>query len=96
MLCPATRRHLAGAAVGDRAAQLRELMRCGHSGSAQAANIPGSPVYGQAGVVQSGKHSYLSWFVGYRGSLAVAVLETGKTASQAAAGLAGAFLKTVG
>ena len=34
--------------------------------------------------------------MGYRGSLAVAVLETGSTASQAAASLAGAFLKTVG
>ncbi len=53
-------------------------------------------MYGQAGVVQSGKHSYLSWFVGYRGSLAVAVLETGSSASQAAAALAGSFLKSVG
>jgi hypothetical protein len=47
-------------------------------------------------VVQSGKHSYLSWFVGYRGSLAVAVLQTGTTASQAAAALAGSFLKSIG
>ncbi len=76
---------------------LRKLMRLSvTSGSAQAANLPGSPVYGQAGVVQAGKHSYLSWFVGYRGSLAVAVLETGKTADQAAAGLAGAFFKAAG
>ena len=62
--------------------ELRQLMRLAvTSGSAQAANLSGAPVYGQAGVVQSGKHSYLSWFVGYRGSLAVAVLETGSTAS---------------
>jgi cell division protein FtsI/penicillin-binding protein 2 len=77
--------------------ELRQLMRLAvTSGSAEAANLPGAPVYGQAGVVPSGKHSYLSWFVGYRGSLAVAVLETGATASQAAAALAGSFLKAVG
>jgi cell division protein FtsI/penicillin-binding protein 2 len=77
--------------------QLRQLMRLAvTSGSAQAANLPGAPVYGQAGVVQSGKHAYLSWFVGYRGSLAVAVLESGSSASQAAAAVAGAFLKSVG
>jgi cell division protein FtsI/penicillin-binding protein 2 len=77
--------------------QLRSLMRLAvTSGSAQAANLPGTPVYGQAGVVQSGQHTYLSWFVGYRGSLAVAVLETGSTAQQAAAALAGNFLSAVG
>jgi len=84
---------LSGADLGE----LRGLMRLAvTSGSARAANLPGTPVYGQAGVVQSGKHSFLSWFVGYRGSLAVAVLETGSSASQAAAALAGSFLKTVG
>ncbi|HEY6493160.1 MAG TPA: penicillin-binding transpeptidase domain-containing protein, partial [Trebonia sp.] len=77
--------------------QLRQLMRLAvTSGSAQAANLPGAPVYGQAGVVQSGQHSYLSWFVGYRGSLAVSVLETGSTPQQAAAALAGTFLNAVG
>jgi cell division protein FtsI/penicillin-binding protein 2 len=77
--------------------ELRGLMRLAvTSGSAHAADLPGTPVYGQAGVVQSGKHSFVSWFVGYRGSLAVAVLETGSTASQAAAVLAGSFLKSVG
>jgi cell division protein FtsI/penicillin-binding protein 2 len=82
---------------GTGLAQLRQLMRLAvTSGTAQGANLPGTPVYGQAGVVQSGKHSYMSWFVGYRGNLAVAVLETGSTASQAAASLAGAFLKSVG
>jgi len=53
-------------------------------------------VYGQAGVVQTGPHAYLSWFVGYRGDLAVAVVETGTRASQAAASLAGTFFKSVG
>jgi cell division protein FtsI/penicillin-binding protein 2 len=82
---------------GSELQELRQLMRLAvTSGSAQAANLPGTPVYGQAGVVQSGPHSYLSWFVGYRGSLAVAVLEKGSTASQAAAALAGNFLKAVG
>jgi cell division protein FtsI/penicillin-binding protein 2 len=77
--------------------ELRQLMRLAvTSGSARAANLPGTPVYGQAGVVQSGKHSFVSWFVGYRGSLAIAVLETGSSASQAAAALAGSFLKSVG
>ncbi|MGH3261798.1 MAG: penicillin-binding transpeptidase domain-containing protein, partial [Trebonia sp.] len=48
--------------------ELRKLMRLAvTSGAARAANLPGTPVYGQADVVQSGKHSYLSWFVGYRG-----------------------------
>jgi cell division protein FtsI/penicillin-binding protein 2 len=77
--------------------QLRQMMRLAvTSGAANAADLPGTPVYGQAGVVQTGKAAYLSWFVGYRGSLAVAVLETGSSASAAAASLAAAFLKTVG
>jgi cell division protein FtsI/penicillin-binding protein 2 len=77
--------------------QLRKLMRLAVvSGSAHAADISGTPVFGQAGVVQSGKHSYLSWFVGYRGSLAVAVLATGTTADQAAAALAGTFFGKAG
>jgi cell division protein FtsI/penicillin-binding protein 2 len=77
--------------------ELRQLMRLAvTSGSAQAADLQGTPVYGQAGVVQSGRNSYLSWFVGYRGNLAVAVLETGSSASQAAAALAGTFFSAVG
>jgi membrane peptidoglycan carboxypeptidase len=77
--------------------QLRQLMRLAvTSGSAHAADRSGTPVFGQAGVVKSGPHSYLSWFVGYRGSLAVAVLETGTTAGQAAAALAGTFFGKAG
>jgi cell division protein FtsI/penicillin-binding protein 2 len=76
--------------------ELRQLMRQAvQSGSARAANVAGEPVYGQAGVVQTGAHAYLSWFVGYRGSMAVAVIETGTTQAQAAAALAGAFLKHI-
>ena len=76
--------------------QLRQLMQLAVAkGAAHAAYVPGTPVYGQAGVVQTGTHSYVSWFVGYRGTTAVAVLETGSTASAAAASLAGTFLKSV-
>jgi cell division protein FtsI/penicillin-binding protein 2 len=81
----------------DSLSELRQLMRLAvKSGAAHPANLPGAQVYGQAGVVKTGTHAYLSWFVGYRGDLAVAAIETGTTASQAAASLAGAFLKTVG
>ncbi len=76
--------------------ELRQLMRQAvQAGSARAANVRGEPVYGQSGVVQTGAHAYLSWFVGYRGSMAVAVIETGTTQAQAAAALAGAFLSHI-
>jgi cell division protein FtsI/penicillin-binding protein 2 len=77
-------------------AELRQLMRLAVvSGAAHQADLPGAKVYGQAGTVKSAASSYLSWFVGYRGDLAVAVIETGTTANQAAAALAGDFLKTL-
>jgi cell division protein FtsI/penicillin-binding protein 2 len=77
--------------------KLRQLMRLAVvSGAAHPAELSGAQVYGQAGTVKAGPHSYLSWFVGYRGDMAVAAIETGTTAGQAAAALAGAFLKTVG
>jgi len=80
---------LSGNGLGD----LRQLMRDAvRSGTAHAANLAGEPVYGQSGVVATGPHAWLSWFVGYRGTTAVAVLETGTTQAQAAAALAGAFL----
>lgn len=73
--------------------ELRQLMRQAvRSGPAHAANVSGSLVYGQAGVVQTGAHAWLSWFAGYQGSTAVAVLETGTSPAQVAASLAGAFL----
>jgi cell division protein FtsI/penicillin-binding protein 2 len=77
--------------------ELRQLMRLAvKSGAARRANLPGAQVYGQAGTVKTAAHSYLSWFVGYRGDLAISAIETGSTANQAAAALAGAFLKAVG
>ncbi|HTU04403.1 MAG TPA: penicillin-binding transpeptidase domain-containing protein, partial [Trebonia sp.] len=76
--------------------ELRQLMRQAvQAGSARGANVSGEPVYGQSGVVQTGAHAYLSWFVGYRGSMAVAAVETGTTPAQAAAALAGTFLSHV-
>jgi cell division protein FtsI/penicillin-binding protein 2 len=75
---------------------LRGLMRDAvQSGSARAANLPGVPVYGQAGVVQTGAHDYLSWFVGYRGELACTVVEATHTQAQAAAVLAATFLSSM-
>jgi cell division protein FtsI/penicillin-binding protein 2 len=74
--------------------ELRQLMRLAVvSGAAHPAELPGAQVYGQAGTVKAGPRSYLSWFVGYRGDVAVAAIETGTTADQAAAALAGAFLE---
>ena len=77
--------------------ELRQLMKLAvKSGAAHRAALRGAQVYGQAGTVKTGAHSYLSWFVGYRGDTAVAAIESGTTANQAAASLAGAFLKTIG
>jgi len=75
---------------------LRGLMRGAvTSGPARVANLPGTPVFGQAGVVQAGTNAWLSWFVGYRGTMAFAVLEAGHTQAQAAASLAASFLSHV-
>ncbi len=76
---------------------LRGLMHeAVQSGPAHAANLSGTPVHGQAGVVQTGPKAWLSWFVGYRGGMAFAVLQTGHTPAQAAASLAASFLSAVG
>ena len=70
---------------------VRGLMRGAvHSGAAQPASRPGPQVYGQVGMVHTGS-AWMSWFVGYRGDIAIAVIETGKTPQLSAAALAGAF-----
>ena len=70
---------------------VRGLMRGAvRSGAAQAASQPGPQVYGQVGLVHTGS-GWTSWFVGYRGDIAIAVIETGKTPQLSAAALAGAF-----
>jgi cell division protein FtsI/penicillin-binding protein 2 len=75
---------------------LRSLMRSAvSSGGAQAANIPGAPVYGQVGLVHSGS-GWMSWFVGYRGNIAFTVIESGRTAELSAAALAGTFVRALG
>lgn len=91
-------------------AALRDLMRTTvDSGAAHAADLPGAPVYGQAGnaplpKVASGsqalsagkghKSQQACWFVGYRGNVAFAVLEIGKPATSAVP-LAAQFLRTL-
>jgi len=70
---------------------LRGLMRGAvRSGAAQAASLPGLQVYGQVGLVHTGS-GWMSWFVGYRGDIAIAAIESGKTPQLSAAALAGAF-----
>jgi cell division protein FtsI/penicillin-binding protein 2 len=78
------------------AAKLRTLMRAGvTSGAARAAAAPGGSVYGVAAqVIQTEKkqHASLSWFVGWQGDVAVAVMtESGDPA--AAAAIAGTFFR---
>jgi cell division protein FtsI/penicillin-binding protein 2 len=75
---------------------LRGLMRSAVlSGAAQAASVPGAPVYGQVGLVHTGS-GWMSWFVGFRGNVAFTVIESGRTSQLSAAALAGAFLSALG
>ena len=75
----------------DMLSGLRGLMRGAvRSGAAHAANLSGAQVYGQVGLVHTGS-GWMSWFVGYRGDIAIAAIESGKTAKLSAAALAGAF-----
>jgi cell division protein FtsI/penicillin-binding protein 2 len=84
---------------------LRDLMRTTvRSGDARQANLPGLPVYGQAGQApipssasggsgtSGSKAQQAWWFVGYRGDVAFAVLEIG-TSSGSAVPLASQFLR---
>jgi cell division protein FtsI/penicillin-binding protein 2 len=65
------------------------------SGAARAARLVGAQVYGQVGLVRSGS-GWMSWFVGFRGDIAFAVIESGRTPRLSAAALAGAFLSAIG
>jgi cell division protein FtsI/penicillin-binding protein 2 len=77
-------------------ATLRTLMRATvQDGVARAADLAGPPVYGQVGTaaVRTGKHPvWASWFVGYRGDVAVAVLELSHSSATSAAPLAAQVL----
>jgi hypothetical protein len=50
-------------------------------------------VFGQVGIVHTSS-GWMSWFAGYRGDIAVAVIQSGKTPRLSAAALAGAFFST--
>ena len=74
---------------------LRALMRSTvQSGAAQQADVAGTPVYGQVGNAPAapGSQLWASWFVGYRGDVAFAVLELTKSPSTSAVPLGAAFL----
>jgi len=66
-----------------------------HQGAARQADLAGLPVYGQVGTVldRPGKHPvWATWFVGYRGDVAIAVLELSRSASMSAVPLASRVL----
>jgi cell division protein FtsI/penicillin-binding protein 2 len=72
---------------------LRTLMRSTvTSGAGQAANVAGAAVYGQVGSAPDGSGHWSSWFVGFQGNVAFAVVELTNSASVSAAPLAGHFL----
>jgi cell division protein FtsI/penicillin-binding protein 2 len=77
-------------------ATLRALMRASVSkGAARDADLAGQPVHGQVGTVavRAGKNPvWASWFVGYRGDVAIAVLELSHSPITSAAPLAGQIL----
>jgi cell division protein FtsI/penicillin-binding protein 2 len=77
-------------------ATLRTLMRgTVRSGAATEADLAGRQVHGQVGTVsvQTGKHPvWASWFVGYRGDVAIAVLELSHSPATSAAPLAAQIL----
>ncbi len=76
---------------------LRTLMRSTvTTGAGHAASIGTAPVYGQVGSAplrHDGPGNWCSWFVGFRGNVAFAVLELTKSARDSAAPLAGQFLR---
>jgi cell division protein FtsI/penicillin-binding protein 2 len=75
---------------------LRTLMRATVvSGAGRAANVRGAPVYGQVGSapLATVKGLHATWFVGFQGNVAFAVLEFAKSARTSAAPLAGRFLR---
>jgi cell division protein FtsI/penicillin-binding protein 2 len=77
---------------------LQGLMRQAvRSGSARRANVRGAPVYGQVGTASMDgpkRHQrWATWFVGYRGDIAFAVLEISGSSRASAAPLAASFLR---
>lgn len=78
---------------------LRGLMReTVTSGSARSADVQGAPVYGQTGLVPTGSgrsSAWDSWFVGFRGDVAFAVLESDQSSQVSASVLAAQFLNAL-
>jgi cell division protein FtsI/penicillin-binding protein 2 len=80
---------------------LRVLMRrTVTSGAGRAAGARGAAVYGQVGnvLLSRGQHGHAlraSWFVGYRGNVAFAVLELTRSPRLSAAPVAGRFLRAL-
>ncbi len=76
---------------------LRSLMRgTVASGAGSAAGVRGPAVYGQVGNVSLGPGHHglrASWFVGYRGDVAFAVIEFTRSPRTSAASVAGKFLR---
>jgi len=77
---------------------LRSLMRKAvRSGAARRADVRGLPVHGQVGTASlggTGRHQrWATWFVGYRGDTAFAVLEITGSPRTSAAPLAARFLR---
>lgn len=79
-------------------ASLRTLMRKAvQSGAARRADVRGLPVHGQVGTTKldgSGRHQqWATWFVGYRGNIAFAVLEVTRSSRASASPVAANFLR---
>src|SRR5579859_1770499 len=78
-------------------ASLRNLMReAVRSGAARRADVAGQPVYGQVGtaLLKPGRHrKWATWFVGYRGDIAFAVVEFSGSPRVSAAPIAASFLR---
>jgi cell division protein FtsI/penicillin-binding protein 2 len=75
---------------------LRTLMRAAvKSGAASKADLTGPPVYGQVGVARAGKKIWASWFVGYRGDVAFAVLQLSRSPLTSAVPAGAQFLSTL-
>ncbi len=81
--------------IGTLRALMRQTVR---SGAGRAAGLRGGAVYGQVGNVSLSRHRHglrASWFVGYRGNVAFAVLELTRSARTSVAPVAGQFLRAL-
>jgi cell division protein FtsI/penicillin-binding protein 2 len=75
---------------------LRSLMRDAAKAPSNAVADVGGDVYAQAGSARYGSAQlWINWFVGYRGTIAFAVVELGTSASASTASLAGSFLQDI-